>query len=159
MAYPEYWFEMAIILVLVFSTTSTISYVTEVFIYMDLEYLASVNIVTRHFLRTLIAFGIPYGLLCFGWTHFLQFNHPMPFLGYAGLISWILALPFFGWWLRFNWCHFQYCLKYYPKIFSFWCQFRSLFVDLSIPWASFTMQQNMTKNAHSSLTSLLRKLK
>ena len=94
MAYPEYWFEMAIILVLVFSTTSTISYVTEVFIYMDLEYLASVNIVTRHFLRTLIAFGIPYGLLCFGWTHFLQFNHPMPFLGYAGLISWILALPF-----------------------------------------------------------------
>ena len=94
MAYPEYWFEMAIILVLVFSTTSTISYVTEVFIYMDLEYLASVNIVTKHFLRTLIAFGIPYGILCFGWTHFLQFNHPMPFLGYAGLISWILTLPF-----------------------------------------------------------------
>ena len=94
MAYPEYWFEMAIILVLVFSTTSTISYVTEVFIYMDLEYLASVNIVTKHFLRTLIAFGIPYGILCFGWTNFLQYNHPMPFLGYAGLISWILTLPF-----------------------------------------------------------------
>ena len=34
-AYQEYWFEMAIILIFFFSSSSTLSYVMEVFIYMD----------------------------------------------------------------------------------------------------------------------------
>ena len=95
LAYPEYWFEMAIILVLAFSISSTVSYVMEVFIYMNLKSIASVWIVARHFTITLLAYGIPYGLFCFSWTNILHYNHPMPFLAYfTGITSWLLTLPF-----------------------------------------------------------------
>ena len=92
-AYPEYWFEMAIIFVVFFSTNSTLSYVMEVFIYMDLESHASVKVALKHYCRTLLAFGLPYGGLCLLWTKGLQLNHPMPFLAYSALITWILTLP------------------------------------------------------------------
>ena len=95
LAYPEYWFEMAIILVLVFSISSTVSYVMGVFIYMDLKSMVSVRVVVRHCIITLLAFGIPYGSFCFSWTNILHFNHPMPFLAYfTGITSWLLTLPF-----------------------------------------------------------------
>ena len=95
LAYPEYWFEMAIILVLAFSISSTVSLVMGVYIYMDLNSVASVRVVALHFIRTLLAFGIPYGLFCSCWTRILHFNHPMPFLAYfSGITSWFLTLPF-----------------------------------------------------------------
>lgn len=91
--YQEYWFEMVLVLILVLSTTTTISCVMDVFIYLDLESLASVNVVLKHYSRTMLAVVLPYGMCYVFWKHILNFNHPMPFLGYSVLISWILTLP------------------------------------------------------------------
>ena len=91
--YQEYWFETVVILVLFFSTTTTVSCVMDVFIYMGLESFPSVKVALKHYMRTMLAFVVPYGTFYFLWTYILNFNHPMPFLGYGALISWIISLP------------------------------------------------------------------
>ena len=131
MAYPEYWFEMAIMLLLVHSSTSTIGMVSGVFIFMDIsKSLASGKVIFNHYLRTLLAYGIPYAILCFGWTKLLQFNHPMPFLGYSALISWIITLPF-AWFLIPS--NFRKIEEYKNKTF--------MYIVYQVVWMMITIQK------------------
>ena len=87
--YQNYWYEMFIIYVVFFGVTVMLNQVVEAVGYLNVKSLISAPTILKHFIREMLAYGLPYLLFYIIWTMLLNFNHPMPFIGLIGaVLSW-----------------------------------------------------------------------
>ena len=90
--YPFYWYEIAIMYILVIAATTAFSHILEFFIYLNITELASFKMGLRYFMKVLLVVGIPYLSIYSIWTIVLGNSHPMPFFVMATyMTSWIFS--------------------------------------------------------------------
>lgn len=90
---------MFVIYILFFGVSVTFQQVVEAVIYLNVKSLATISTLLKHLLREMVTYGLPYLLFYIIWTFAFDFNHPMPFIAFLGvMVSWGLQ-PFMFWFL------------------------------------------------------------
>ena len=99
MIYSNYWYEGIIVFVLGVHLQATANLIMEAFIFMGVKSILSISVFLIVFVELILSFVIPYSICYLIWTAYLGYNHPMPFIGGCGFVSWIASL--FAFWYIF----------------------------------------------------------
>ena len=122
MIYNNHWYEGIIVFVLGVHLQATANLIMEAFIFMNMRSILSISVYLIVLVELILSFVIPYSICYLIWTAYLGYNHPMPFIGACGFVSWIASL--FAFWFIFptslrNKKEFQAKLRGYIY-FSLW---------------------------------------
>ena len=88
--YPIYWYEVAIMYILVVAANTTFTHILELYIYLNVTELACIKMGLGYFMKALLVVGIPYLSIYLIWTIILGNSYPMPFFVMATFMtSWV----------------------------------------------------------------------